>query len=74
MNSHDFYTMLDGKRQPFMLPGSGKVWEYPANFIARYNQSVNHLNSLSDEVRAALALHTELEKEQNSYTVAGVKA
>jgi hypothetical protein len=67
MNRSDFYNILAGVRLPFLLPGKDRAGELPSNFIARYNQSVHHLNTLADEVKHTMGVHTKLEKEREDY-------
>ncbi len=66
MNPHDFYTLLEGHVERFSMKNG--VWEYPQDFIDRYNASVECLNNLATQVRKQITIMDTLEKEQMKYT------
>lgn len=65
MNALDFAAVL-WKRLTYITPVKGRN-PLPLYFVAKYNQSVNRLNTLADETQAAMTVHTELEQEKQNH-------
>lgn len=71
MNTHDFYSLLDGKvALPELKNG---IYDYPPHFLEEYNLTVELLNKEVLMVHALLEKMTELKKDQFQYTAGGEK-
>jgi hypothetical protein len=72
MKTHDFYNMLEGRVGNRQHLKSG-IWEYPDDFLQRYNGCIDKLNALVNLVSHAVEELTVLEKEQMQYTAGSRK-
>lgn len=65
MNSHDFYNLLQGKI--ILAPITNGIYEYPDEFIKRYNESLEKLNSIATSANNQIEAMSLLRQEQFKY-------